>query len=95
MQVEIMMALEEKFTIDIDATGTENIEKVEDVAVLIEKIVCTSSKPCVIAKRCTRDVIQPLLSNMVAAGVSDRARSLTTALTCSFQESCQRHPRKR
>lgn len=42
-QVEIMMALEEKFDISIGEGGAENISTVQDAADLIEKVKTAST----------------------------------------------------
>lgn len=42
-QVEIMMALEEKFEVSIGEGGAENISTVQDAADLIEKVKAAAS----------------------------------------------------
>lgn len=82
MQVEIMMALEEKFDINIDANGTENIAKVEDVAVLVQKIVRTSLKPGLLCS-----VVSARSDPAPALRAGHCRRVSQNLLTCSFQAS--------
>ena len=42
-QVEIMMALEEKFGVSIGESGAENVATVQDAADLIEKVKAASA----------------------------------------------------